>query len=276
MPELAGILVEGISVGGIETCLHLPRMKLAFDVGRCPPEVVQRDTILFTHAHMDHMGGLAYHAATRALRGMSPPTYVVPHEDVEAVRDLFGVWRRLDRSELPHRLVGLGPGEELDLHGGLLARPFRSHHCSPCQGYGLWSVRNKLKPAYRGSSSREIRRLRVEQGVEVTEPVETPVVAFTGDSRIEVVEGEEVVRRARLLVLEVTFVDDRVSVERCRAKGHIHLEEVAERADLFENEALLLTHFSSRYTAAEIVQALDRRLPRGLRGRVTPLLTGHR
>ena len=104
-----------------------------------------------------------------------------------------------------------------------------------------------------------------------------PEVAFTAATRrIEVVEREEVVRLARLLILEVTFLDDRVSVEDCRAKGHIHLDEVAERADLFENEALLFTHFSSRYTARDIERALDQKLPAELRERVTPLLDGHR
>ena len=81
-------------------------------------------------------------------------------------------------------------------------------------------------------------------------------------------------RTARLLILESTFVDDRVSVAECRAKGHVHLSEVAERAELFENEAILLTHFSPRYKRAEILAALDATLPTGLRERVTPLLVG--
>ena len=75
---LAGIDIEALSVGGIETCIHLPRHKLAFDIGRCPPEVVKVETVLFTHAHMDHMGGVAFHTSTRSLRNMRPPTYVIP------------------------------------------------------------------------------------------------------------------------------------------------------------------------------------------------------
>ncbi len=276
MLELAGIAVAGVSVGGIETCIQLPGYKLAFDIGRCPPEVVSRDAVLFTHAHMDHMGGVAYHASTRALRHMAPPTYVVPHEDAEAFAELFEVWRKLDRSALRYELVPLGPGEEHELRPGLVVRPFRALHRSPCQGYGLWRRKQKLLPAFRGRDNEEIRRLRQEEGVAVTEVHESPEVAFTGDSRIEVVEKEEVVRQARLLIMEVTFLDDRVSVADSRAKGHIHLYEVAERAELFENEALLFTHFSSRYTARDITRALDEKLPPDLRARVTPLLDGHR
>jgi ribonuclease Z len=111
---------------------------------------------------------------------------------------------------------------------------------------------------------------------DVSIEVESPEIAFTGDTLIEVVENEEAVRKARLLILEVTFLDDRVSVADCRAKGHVHLDEVIERAELFENEALLFTHFSERYTSAEIAEIIDRRLPPSLRERVTPLLAGRR
>jgi ribonuclease Z len=272
MPRLAGHLVEGISVGGVETCLEMPEWKLAFDIGRCPDEAVLRPTILFTHAHMDHMGGIAWHAATRDLRGMPPPTYVVPRENEAAVRELFEVWRKLDRAEAPCKVVALGPGEEFELPCRLVARPFRSPHRVPCQGYGLWSRRRKLKQEHRGKSAGELRELGRKLGAAMYDFIEVPEVAFSGDTLIEVVEREEVVRRARLLIMEVTFVDGRVSVEQCRSKGHVHLFEVAERAHLFENEALLFTHFSARYTRSEILAALDRTLPAELRSRVTPLL----
>lgn len=274
MLRLAGIDVDALSVGGIETCIDLPRQRVAFDIGRCPDAAVGRGTVCFTHAHMDHMGGVAWHAATRALRGLEPPTYLVGHEHVEAFREMFAAWRRLDRSELEHRVVALGPGEEHELPGKWRARPFRSLHTNPCQGYALWSQRWKLAPQHEGLPGEELRRLR-EQGVRISELVETPEFAFTGDTLIEVVEREEVVRRARLLVMEVTFVDDRISVAECRSRGHVHLAELAERAHLFQNEALLLTHFSARYRPHEIVAALDRCLPPELRARVTPLLAGH-
>jgi ribonuclease Z len=269
--RLAGIEVRGLSVGGLETCIDLPELKLAFDIGRCPAEVVPRPTVLFTHAHMDHMGGIAYHAATRSLHRLGPATYVVPRENEAAVAALFEAWRRLDRSELGHALVPIAPGEEWALPNRLLARPFRSFHTVPCQGYGLWSLRRKLPPELAGLTPAEIVD-RKRRGEDPTVVVEVPELAFTGDTLIDVVEREEVVRRARLLVMEVTFLDDRVPVDECRAKGHIHLDEVIERAGLFANEALLFTHFSSRYEPGEVLALLDQRLPPELRRRVTPLL----
>ena len=45
------------------------------------------------------------------------------------------------------------------------------------------------------------------------------------------------------------------------------------RAGLFRNEAVVLTHFSQRYPAEEIREALGR-LPAGLAGRIRPFLPG--
>lgn len=272
--ELGGVELRALSVGGLETCHWLPRWRVAFDIGRCPLEVVDCRTVLFTHAHMDHLGGIAYHTATRSLRNQPPPVYVVPHHCVQDLGLLFEAWRKLDRSDMRHELVPLGPGEEHHLANGLVARPFRSPHSAPCQGYGLWSRKEKLKPEFHGLEGRELARLRRE-GVLLSDTLETPELVFTGDTLIEVVEQQEVVRRARVLVLECTFVDERVSVEEARSKGHVHLDEIAARAALFQNEAILLTHFSARYRAHEIRAALDQKLPPALRARVTPLVGAH-
>lgn len=272
--EVGGLELRALSVGGLETCHWVPRWKLAFDIGRCPLEVVDCRTVLFTHAHMDHLGGIAYHTATRGLRRLPVPTYLVPPHCVEDLGRLFEAWRALDRSDMEHRLVPLAPGEEHALANGLLVRPFRSPHSAPCQGYGIWSRKEKLRPEYQGLEGREVARLR-RAGVEITRTVETPELVFTGDTLIEVLEEQEVVRTAKVLVLECTFVDERVSVQECRSKGHVHLDEIAARAELFQNEAILLTHFSARYGAHEIRAALDAKLPPGLRERVTPLLGAH-
>jgi len=273
--EIAGHELVALSVGGLETCHFFPRLKLAFDIGRCPEPVLNCRTILFTHAHMDHMGGVAYHAATRALRNLPSPRYVVPPHCTSDFERLFEVWRALDRSDMRHETIELAPGAEYVLPNGYRARPFRALHSAPCQGYGIWSRREKLLEEFQGRPGEELARLK-RHGTVVTRTVDQAEVAFCGDTLIEVVEREEVVRTARLLLLECTFVDDKISVAEARSKGHVHLYEIAERAELFRNEAILLTHFSARHSAREIEQALDRHLPSGLRGRVRALTGAHR
>lgn len=270
MLELAGFTIDAVSVGGLRTCIQLPGLDLAFDMGTCSPRAVSRSTVLFTHAHIDHMGAVVQHCATRSLVGMKPPHYVIPPDNAEAFDDLLAVWRRLDRSELPCHVHPIGPGGEIPLKRGLIARPVQAIHRVAAQGYVIYRRKQKLKAVWHGRDHNEIREARM-RGEEITHTVETPEVAFTGDSRIEILDLNPEMLRTRLLIMEVTFLDEKVSVEKCRRLGHIHLDEVIERADRFENEAILFTHLSARHGADHAQDILNRRLPPRLAERVTLL-----
>ena len=266
--------MRGVSIAGVETCIELPGLDLAFDIGRCPRSAVSRSRVLISHPHMDHVGGIVYHANLRNLGRMKPATYYVPRTCADDVRALFDCFERLDQNPLAPRLVPLGPGDEAPLGHDRVVRAVPGVHRIHSQGYAVWSRRRKLRPEYRGRSGHEIAQLR-RSGTEVSEVEEVPEVVYTGDTRAEMIDREPVLRRARLLIIEVSFLDERVSVKRAREGGHLHLDELIERADLFENEAILVTHVSARYRRDEIVSILDARLPPGLRARVTPLLAGH-
>jgi ribonuclease Z len=270
MLELAGIRVDAISIGGLRTCIQLPGMDLAFDMGCCPPSSVGRRTVLFTHAHADHMASVILHCATRDLMGMKPPRYVIPPENASAFGELLEVWRKLDRSHLPCTVHPVGPGGEHALSRGIIARPVRAYHRVAAQGYVLYQRRQKLKPEWHGRDNSEIREARTS-GVEVTQSEEFNEVAFTGDSRIEILDRNPEMYRSRLLIMEVTFIDEKISVERARHQGHIHLDEFIARADRFENEAILLTHLSARYGSSQAEDLLRARLPPALSQRVTLL-----
>jgi ribonuclease Z len=267
---LAGIDVRAVSVAGLETCIELPGFKVAFDIGRGPRSAVRNPVVLFTHAHIDHMGGIAHHVATRSMMKMEPPTYVMPKSVVGAVDNLLDAFRALDGSELPVQLVGLGPGEAISVGKRRVARPLVSFHPVPSQGYAILELRKQLRPELAAGGKAAIAEART-RGEEVSSTWEHPLVAFSGDTRIEFIEHNELARKADLLIMEVTFVDDRVSVESARANGHIHIDEVVERAELFENKAILFTHLSARYRQDEAQAAIDQKLPPTLRDRVTLL-----
>ena len=48
-----------------ETCIILPQFDVVFDTGRCPQRSVFQRHVLISHAHLDHIGGLAHHICTR-------------------------------------------------------------------------------------------------------------------------------------------------------------------------------------------------------------------
>jgi ribonuclease Z len=135
----------------------------------------------------------------------------------------------------------------------------------------VFSSKQKLKAEYHGLPGPRLAELR-RAGAPITETVWTCDVATVGDSLIDVLDEEPWLYEARLLILEATFLDERVGVAETRAKGHVHLAEILARADHFRNQALLLTHFSARYTFDEIRGILEGALPAGLRERTQVLL----
>ncbi len=270
MPTLAGIDVSGRSIAGVETCIQLPTLGICLDMGVCPRSAVRLRTVLFTHAHVDHMAGVIHHCATRALQGMKPPRYVMPPRIVDNFHAMLDAWRRLDGSDLPCEVIGLAPGDELRLRPDLVTRPFATPHRVVSQGYTLWQQKKKLRADLAGASRQQIIALR-EAGEDITEHVETPLLSFTGDSCVDVLDSAPELLRSRLLIMELTFVDDRVSVAKTRDKGHIHLDEIVPRADSFENEAILFTHLSARYSTRQAREMVDARLPPSLLSRVALL-----
>jgi ribonuclease Z len=227
--------------------------------------------ILFTHGHIDHMGGVIHHVATRSMIGMSPPEYVVPAEYYDGFLRLLDVWRDLDRSELPCTVRSVAPGDRFSVGKGKIIEVFRSVHRAPTVGYALMRTKMKLRSELGELTSAQIGE-RARRGERVNVEVEAPEVVFCGDTTIEVVVQQPLVRTAKLLILEATFLDDRVPEDRAKKTGHVHLDDIVSRADLFENEGILLTHFSARYSAKQIKRILADRLPESLRDRTFPLL----
>ncbi|KAG0602123.1 hypothetical protein M758_11G161900 [Ceratodon purpureus] len=246
--QLDGFSIEGVSIGGQETCILLPNLKLAFDIGRCPERAVPQDFLFISHAHMDHIGGVCMYVATRGLFKMKPPTVIVPKCLKATVEKLFEVHRELDGSELKHHLVGLDVGEEFNMGKNMIVKPFKTYHVVPSQGYVVYSVKNKLKPEYVGFPGEKIKELKLS-GVEITDTVRVSEVAFTGDTTPDFILDDANIDalQAKLLIMETTFLDDAVTIEHARDYGHTHLFEVLKYADRFKNKSILFIHFSARY-----------------------------
>ena len=50
--------------------------------------------------------------------------------------------------------------------------------------------------------------------------------------------------------------------------GHTHLDDLIARADRFENEVIIASHFSTRLHPDQIQRIVDKRLPESLHGRL--------
>jgi ribonuclease Z len=251
----------GFSTAGIETSVELPSLGLVLDIGRCSDTAVNQPLVLVSHGHLDHFGAMVQHAARRAMLGMSEGTYVVPAAIAADVERLFDAAGALDGGPIRRRVVPLAVGEELALGKTRFVRPFQTFHRVPSQGYTIWERRHRLRDELRHLDGAELGRRR-RAGEAVDEAHDVPLLSFTGDTRVEVLERTPELQSTGTLIIEATFLDDRVSVEDARAMGHIHLNELAARQHLLPPQDVVLHHFSRRYTPEEIQRLCAERLAR--------------
>jgi ribonuclease Z len=253
----AGALtVDGFSLGGVETAVHVPELKLAIDVGRGGAPLVRCDHLALTHTHMDHAGGVPYLLALRQLYGMRAPTLYVPAQMAEALATMLRSWEAVQRYSILCPLVPVEPGERYPIARDVWLEPFRTYHPVPSNGYLVVREKKKLKPEHLGRPGTELAELK-RRGEVIEEVVRDKVLAVTGDTLVEVLDKQPHILEAETLMIECTFLDDRKSLADSRAGGHVHLSELMPLAGAFHGKRLVLSHFSQLYDEAEVPALLE-------------------
>ncbi len=264
--------IRGISVGGVYTSLCVPELGLVLDAGASPRSSATFDTILLSHGHVDHVGALPAMLGIRALSGkVRPPRVIMPIEIVDDLQAALASLSKLQRFPLDIEAIGMAPGDELELRGDLKLRAVRTFHPVPSLGYVVVRRVARLRAELRGLTGPEIAARR-RAGEEVSEYDDRLELAYATDTLVSVLDHSPELLRAKVLIMECTFLDDRKSLEAARAGCHIHLDEIIERAELFENEQIVMMHFSQIYRPGEIAALLDARLPASLRRRIIPFV----
>ena len=260
--------IRGVSVGGVYTSLAVPELGLVFDAGIAPRSSGGIDTIVLSHGHADHVGALASLLGIRALHGkQTPPRVIMPAEIVGDLTTALEALSRLQRFPLAIEPVGMLPGDEHALRGDLRIRAIRTFHPVPSLAYLVVRRIAKLRADLRGLPGPEIAARRIA-GEPVSEHEDRLELAYATDTLVSVLDHNPDLYRARVLVLECTFLDERKSLDAARAGCHIHLDELIERADRFANEHVVVMHLSQLYRPAEVAGILDARVPSGLRKRM--------
>ena len=258
--------LEGRSRAGHETWFRIKELGIGFDIGRCPDALVSMPHVFITHAHLDHAAGVPFYAGQRHLQQLDGGTVYVPAEAAEDFRALMTVQTKLTGAPLDIAIAGVGVGEDVDVGRRHLVRGHAATHRVAARAYELIERRHHLRPELSGASGETIARLR-QEGTPIVEEYRRSIFFYTGDTDRGLLESCDAAYRAEVLLIECSFISDGHQ-ERAAKYRHIHIDDIAEFAGRFENEMIVLTHFSRRYSPEDIRRGARQRLPASLHDRV--------
>lgn len=260
----AHFTLEGRSRAGHETYLRVRELDAAFDIGRCPDFLIGIPNIFVTHAHLDHALGIPFYAGQRHLQRIAGGRVFVPAEAADDFRALMRLHEKLEGTEYDIEIVGMAESEVVRVGHTHEVRAHRATHRVAARAFEFIELRHHLRPEFAGRD--DIVGLR-RAGADVVEQYRHSLLFYTGDTDRGILEQSSALFSAEVLVIECTFVEDGHQ-DRAEKYRHIHFDDIAAFADRFENQLIVLTHFSRRYSRAAIRDEIRRRCPEVLRDRL--------
>jgi ribonuclease Z len=263
--------IRGVSLGGVYTSLHVQELDAMLDVGMAPRQFASARNLFISHGHADHIGAIGTLMGIRGLHRIAPPRVFLPAAIADDVKATLQALAKMQRYDMSVELVPMEPGDEQPLKGNVFVRAFRTHHPVPSLGYQFVRRTQKIQPEFATLPGPEIAR-RKAAGENLFYASESLELAYATDTLLRVIDSHPSLLQTRVLILECSFLDDKKDLASSRAGCHVHLDEVLERASDFQNEALVLMHFSQLYEPRLVREILARRCPSDLLGRIVPFL----
>ncbi|KAI4341439.1 hypothetical protein MLD38_026164 [Melastoma candidum] len=153
----------------------------------------------------------------------------------------------------PHNLCNLcNAGEEMFIRRDFKVTAFRTHHVIPDQVILYACIANvNRRKEYLGLPGVKMRDLKLS-GLEITYSTVSPQVAFTGDTTSNFIFDKD---NANVVIF---FACLHLLNGQCFFFSlHFSRSQIVGYADRFENQAILLIHFSAQQTRAEIEAAVS-------------------
>jgi ribonuclease Z len=250
---------HGLSLSGIRTTLALPELHLAFDVAQGFPFLFPIKKFFLTHGHLDHAAGIPYIISQKNLLRMPMAEYYMPPSLVEPLTEIMRLWEKIEDHHYSFQFIGVNQNE-IPVNPHHFIRAFPTYHRIESFGYTLFKRNKRLHSALAGASKAEVIEAK-KRGDKIDEFYDTPLVSFTGDTKIEFLDGPSWIRTSKVLFLESTYLDDKKTIQQAREWGHTHLDEIIPHLDSIKSEKIVLIHLSSRYTMDEALHIVRQKIP---------------
>ena len=236
--------VQGYSVAGEATSINIPEMDVCFDMGMAPRSALAAKFCALSHGHMDHVGGLAYWCSQRNFQGMGPGTIVCDARIENDVRGMMDGFQSLERQKTPYELIPLEHEQEIQIKNNIMLRAFHTEHTAPSCGYVIIEKRTKLKEHLVGLPQEKLRDMK-QNGEEIVNHLEVPLLAYTGDTLPGAHLLRDDVRKAQIIISECTFFEPDHK-ERAKIGMHMHVDDLVEWLKIVECEHMVVVHLSRR------------------------------
>ncbi len=247
--------VQGVSVAGEQTAIGVPELDVVFDIGLCPRPVLSAGVVALSHTHMDHVAGLPYYFSQRFFQKLPVGRCYCPHVMADPLRAMMRAWIELERQETPHEIVGLNPGDVVEVKPNLFLRAHQSNHTIPSLGFALFERRNKLRDEFLNLPQDKIRELKMA-GTEITKTIDIPIVAYTGDTEPAPFLYHSDFTDAQIVIVECTFFDGEHR-DRAKIGKHIHVEDLRGLISQWKAKDIVVVHASRRTMLSYARQRLD-------------------
>ena len=262
-----GLTIEGYSRAAVQTCWRLNELKILFDVGIQPWDFMGIPTVFISHAHLDHIAALPAYVSRRRMMKMDPPVIYLPDSAVDAAWDMLQTFRKLDRGAMPCELIGLLPGDQIDISREYVVTALPTTHTIDSVGFVVHQRRHKLKPEFQDLDGQQIKEKKLA-GVEITKEMRIPLIAYTGDTSPKGLDQNPVFYESKILISEMTFVAPEHRKDKIHKHGHMHVDDYRARQDQFQNELIIASHLSTRYNVSQVKKFVAKALPDALDGRL--------
>jgi len=274
-------VLTGRSRAAWHTSFMIPQLNLLLDAGLCINKIRPKH-IFLTHGHSDHTL-----LAPAFGKRDDPPDVFCPAEmasvfeafcHARTMLNLGGLITQdhLDAAEGSDTDDSLLEGHPAASAGGFLnthlihpvaagnvvslrrthnitAQAFACDHTVPCLGYVFQQTTQKLKPEYASLPGTELRRLRQQEGVEITAAITTPIFAFLGDTTAATLaaDPEWLQDGIPVVITECSFLYESHRAQAAKTKHTIwsDLERVVRK---WPRTTFVLTHFSLRYNESDV------------------------